>query len=381
MTRYLLEENSIALRLGKCSDLVDKFGQIPFSETEDRGQYPALAFAAQSLSIIEATSRLQSSAFVDRVRSALKDPDAMRAIRLEMMVATHFSLRGHRINWPEMEGLGTFDILIPSLGSCGLEVECKSASPDKGRKIHRREALEFHNIISKDLTTATQGLRIGLTVILTMPGRLPTSMPELKQLASLIIHQVVLGQGVTCSDGIDIRVSSFDPQHLGISGEPPNVTINRSKLDQITQTQNREVMVIGSRQGGVVVLVLTSKKDDTLLKSIFNTISDSANTQLTKGRPGMFMVGLNGVRPDSLVELASVDSDPGQPPTALRVAVSKFLSSTERDHVVSVNFLSDGEIFGEQESVLTSGGSAYSFPKTESPFWHPNLAGLFIPRG
>ena len=172
---YLFEENAIAIALARCSDLVARYGQIPIQETGNRDLYPAISLAAQALSIIDHSSGLEAKRLVQRIRGAFKNPDDMRAIQLEMMAATHFVHRGYPIVWPEMEGAGTFDLLVNNIGISGLEVECKSVSSDKGRKIHRREALEFHQLVKPQLQTVSRNLQMGLAVVLTVPGRLPTS--------------------------------------------------------------------------------------------------------------------------------------------------------------------------------------------------------------
>ncbi len=119
-----------------------RFGVIPRHEIENRALYPALSFAAQVLSIIDRSPREQAHRIVRRVHGALKKPDDMRAMQLELVAATHFARRGHSIIWPEeTDEIGTFDLLIEDIGTDGLEIECKSMSEDKGRKIHRRDAL------------------------------------------------------------------------------------------------------------------------------------------------------------------------------------------------------------------------------------------------
>ena len=107
------------------------------------------------------------------------------------------------------------------------------------------------------------------------------------------------------------------------------------------------------------------------------TLSNSATKQLSKRRAGLFLVGFHGIEADSLVAVAQQDLDPNQPPTALRRHVSDFLSGQGRDHVVGVGFISKTGLQPAHAGHVTSGGSAYVFPKKESPFWHADFAGLF----
>lgn len=83
----------------------------------------------------------------------------MRALQLEFTAGLHFSKLGHRLAWPELEaGGGTYDLLVEDIGPAGLEVECKVVSEEKGRRISTRQALDFWNLMQRDLLAATRGL-------------------------------------------------------------------------------------------------------------------------------------------------------------------------------------------------------------------------------
>ena len=62
---------------------------------------------------------------------------------------------------------------------------------------------------------------------------------------------------------------------------------------------------------------------------------------------------------------------------ALRIAVSRFLSGEGRDHVVGVGFLSESGLQPLEAGLVESGGTAYYFPKRESPKWSDDFSGLF----
>jgi hypothetical protein len=80
------------------------------------------------------------------------------------------------------------------------------------------------------------------------------------------------------------------------------------------------------------------------------------------------------------LQVQALQKEFAQPPTALRVKVSDFLASQGRDHVVGVGFISKGALRPASGGVTDSGGSAYVFPKRESPFWHSDFSGLFAER-
>jgi hypothetical protein len=295
------------------------------------------------------------------------------------MAATHFVRRGHSIGWPEMEGLGRFDLLVKDLGTSGLEIECKSISEDKGRKIHRRETLEFHHLVKPNLQVLSRDIQSGVSVVLTLSERLPVMHKQRQALAKRVIDAILTSQSIELDDGSDIRVSGFDMKAMGIVEKEKGVTISREAIDQITATKNREVMILGNRRGAII-FVLQSRQDDTMLKYVFDTVSESAKNQVSKNRPALFLVGLHGIEAESLLSIAMQDRDSSQPPSALRVAVSNFLAKQHRDYVIGIGFLSDGGLRPELNGVVNSGGSAYIFPKKESHFWHQDFTGLFSER-
>ena len=376
---FLANENAIAFALAKCSNLVHRYGRIPMQDAENRDLYPAMSLAAQVLSIMDHSSKNEAAKLVQRMRGAFKNPDDMRAIQLEIMSATHFVVRGHSISWPEMEGLGRFDLLVKDLGTNGLEVECKSISEDKGRKIHRREALEFHHLVKSELQTLSRELQSGVSVVLTLPERLPVMYKQKQALTKRVIDSVLASQSTVLDDGSDIRVSEFDIKALGVVETENGRSISREAIDQVTATKNREAMILGNRKGAIV-FVLQSRQDDTMLKYVFDTVSESAKAQVSKSRPALFLVGLHGIEAESLLNIATQDNDPLQPPTALRIAASDFLAKQNRDHVIGVGFLSKGNLNPELNGVVKSGGSAYIFPKKQSSFWHQDFSGLFSER-
>lgn len=157
---HLFQENEMAFKLQASTDLVKKFGRFPVHQLDCSPLYPCMAFAAQILSIADALGTTQRTQLVRRVHGALKNPEDMRALRLELIAATHFLRRDLEVQWPEMIGGGTMDLVIPGLGPQGLQIECKSISEDKGRKIHRREALDFCALVGKHPANPSVNYRV-----------------------------------------------------------------------------------------------------------------------------------------------------------------------------------------------------------------------------
>jgi hypothetical protein len=376
LREYLLEENAIAFALDRCSKQVSRHRTIP---DNDRTLYPAFRLAAQTLSLIDKTSARQAKRLIRRIHGAFVNPEDMRAIQFEFAIATHFVRRGHSISWPEMEGSGRFDLRVHGVGPDGLEVECKSASDNKGRKIHRRDALAFHHMIRQKLERMANRLNSGLAVVLTVSDRLPVAFRARQQLAEAVAQAVLAGKSISFAEESDVRLSEFDVARYPELGPPMSPQV-RKDIDQITGTRNREAMLLGRKSAGALVFVVQSRQEDTVLRYVFDSVSEAAKKQLSGKRGGIVFVGLEGISADELVLTAQQDMDPTERPTALRIAVSKFLNGTTTEHLVGVGFLSRDELVPKEGSHVSSGGSAYYFPRTESPFWHEDFSGLFLAR-
>lgn len=377
LSSYLVQENAIAFQLEHLRQVRLKLGQIPASEFNNPDIYPAMSFAAQSLGIIKNAPNALGEQFRRRIHGAFGNPSDMHALRLELSAATHFARQGRKISWPETSSRGSFDLLIEDVGPRGLEIECKSISEDKGRRISKREVLDFYAQLWPNISWAKNNLRTGLFAVLTVPSRLPRQHKERVELAKLFGRQILSGTGLALPNGGSIRIDEFDVTRLEDISSATNPRDVRLVIDDVTGTHNRESVVIGSRAGGALALAVQSAEDDMLMSSIFDTLSDSASRQFSCERGGMFFVGFKGIASEQLLSIAGQDQDSAQTPTALRLHVSKFLSSQNRDHIVGVGFLSESGVRPSVDGLVDSGGTAYYFPKRESPHWADDFSGLF----
>jgi hypothetical protein len=375
---HLYQENLIAVQFENLRALIAKFGGIPQSEINNQLNYPALGFSSQILSIIDSSSREFNEKFLGRVQGAFRNPTDMRALRLELSAATHFTRRSRKIHWPELTQQGSVDLFIEDVGPYGLEVECKSISEDKGRKIPKRAVLDFYGLLWPQLHPIRHGLSTGLSAVLTVPDRLPNDYKSRLELAKQFGTNICGGKNAIFGDGTQIRVSKFELSRLQkISIENPSPREIRVVLDDVTSTSNRQTMLIRNESGGALALTVQSAKDDSLMKSIFDTLSDSAARQFKGTLGGMFFTGFHGLSDSQLLSVAGQDRDATQTPTALRYAVSNFLASNERDHIVGIGFMSDSGLRPHDNNVIELGGAAYYFPKRESPHWSEDFSGLF----
>jgi len=375
LAEHLYKENHFAFLLSKYSFLDNERGRTPLDKIENREFYPAISFAAQAMSIIEHAPYEQRNALIRRVQGAFSNPDDMRALQLEILAATHFVRRGCSVSWPEMDKTGNFDLLVSGIGRNGLEVECKSISHDKGKRIHQRERIEFFDYLSAEIKAVIKNLKLGLVVVLTIPKRLPSDAKGRSALSRKVVEQILASNSKLFSDGVEVRISEFDFSSAidKSSNSPPD----RGVIDKITETVNCDVMIIGNSVGGGIMFAMKSSQDDTIIKAIFDTLKKSAKKQLSKSRAGMFLVGFYDLEMNGLNEMAEHDANYNNAPTPLRIGVSKLLSSTNCGHVAGVHFLDEGELMPKDNGDVVNSGTAYTFKNEQSLFWDESLNGLF----
>jgi hypothetical protein len=148
-------------------------------------------------------------------------------------------------------------------------------------------------------------------------------------------------------------------------------------LEKLTGTVNKETVVISTEAGGALIMAIKSKEDDSLMDKIVRTLKCSASAQFTGKRAGMMVAGFQGLSAEQLLNIATHDQDPDAAPTELRLRASRFLGSKNRDHIVGAVFLSSSSLRPAVADIQDSGGTAYNFPKRESPFWSDEFSGLF----
>lgn len=379
----LHQENAIAYQLERLKKLHGQFGGNFVKAHEEHAHYPAASLAAQVLSVVDASEPKVGKRLVRRLHGAFKNPAEMRAMRVELMAATHFLRAGRKVSWPEMTeapatGAGTFDLLIDDIGPDGLEVECKSISDQKGRRVTRRQALDFYGQVLKRHWTRLKNLRTGMLAVITVPSDIPKDGQERKALADVVVQRLLhCALGEYQEQGAHLRVAALDTSLLAQATRATSRRGVREIFDEVSGTRNREAFAVGTPAGGAMMLVVQSEQDDDLMDSVFATLRDSACRQFSQQRAGIFVVGFDGLEATQLLDIARLDQDPGAHPTALRVRASDFLDSASRDYLVGVTFISASGLRPIQAGLVDSGGIAYHFPKPNSRFWTEAFRGMF----
>ncbi|AQV99259.1 hypothetical protein BJN34_35885 (plasmid) [Cupriavidus necator] len=375
--------NALTFGLSRCSELVCRYGTLPPALVKEHGLQFPVAFMAQVLSLHAGMPLPMRNGFLGRVRNALRNSDEMRGLRLEMAAATHFLRRGHRLAWPELapDANGTngkvFDLLVEDLGSAGLEIECKAVSHDKGRALKQEAVATFSAALRSELEAMSTNLRGGLSVVVTVPKQLPSTPVGQAALARHIRLAILSNQSKTIEDGVVVRIEQFDLARLGDAPTMTNGVPAREVIDALTRTRNRPVLAMGRPGIGALLLVVQSAKEDSLLDAIEAT-ARGARHQLSGRRPGLVLLGFDGIEAAQLADIARQDQTSGQPRTILAQAADRVLAGAGREHMVAVGFLSNTQAqTTEMSGAISYGGSAYHFFNRNSPHWHADFAGMF----
>ena len=371
----LRDENRTAFQLNALSEILAANLWPTFPNETVQELYPAATFMAQTLSLAESLDKDQRVRFIRRIHGAFKNPEDMRALDLELAVATHFTRAGLAVEWQESgEGKG-FDLLIDSGSGIKFEVECKSISNDKGKKIHQHEARDFFRLVDLALKKSKFTHEGGMSVVLTVQDRLPTAYKDRLELADSVSRAMRAKSSVRYPEGIKICIKEFNPsqlQALWIRGKEQG----RALVDEITGAPNCNSLIRQSSNGDrVTIQTIQSSQDDSFVQAVFDTMKDAANGQFSKQRAAILMIELFGIDHAQMHKLEELDRT--DTPTSLRVLATQFLNSEARKHVAQVYFSSRQSFSQRSDASFTSNATTYVFENRTSLFWNDRLATLF----
>lgn len=360
LKEHLEKKNELIFSLQKIDDFRKKNGHLNFKIEQSNALYEACTLISQFSLIQEQLNKAQVKALAGRVRGGFQNPNDLRALIFELQMATHFAKRGYSIVFPESDGDSIFDVHAANQNH-EIEIECKSISEDKGRQIHKREALEIFNLIKKDLEKLTKNLNEGLLIRIFFEGRAPKNYNQRIEL-SKSIKLCVLNDGHR-ADKFRIETRRFDIEKplFSAAGIENNRTNDLLKKFGIL---NRESLVYACSGGGLVILTLESDVADKPVEEIFESASDAAKNQLTGNHMGIVCIKLESL---TGAHIRDIGQETGNP-TALRVAASKFISSSSAKNATAVVFFADDELSRNEDGSFARSTTSYGFVNEKNPF-------------
>lgn len=320
------------------------------------------AFVEEFLSLHEQASEPEKH----KPESDLKAALAGGFAPLELQVRVSAWLRSHAYATAIADvdpARRSFDFLAER-GSIIVEVECKSFSVDKGRKV---TGSALRNLVHR-CQSVLAGALVGAeraALLIEAKGRFPEDVESHTGIAE------------ACATSIRERRERAPSPAIRVAPLPRDFPDPRAAPRELKAWarhaaggRNVRVALMSPDGDALLVLVAASRAADRIARAIKEELVEAADKQLSRGRPGLVAVLLEGVRETELVDLAT---DSG-----LRDATLRVLTKEGRGHLRGVVYFADS---GEAEAPPGPHGRellAFRNPRP-SPFPAPDPDDLLGP--
>jgi hypothetical protein len=359
LQQYLIDENRIVFALDRIASHLAERRPLPPLDMGDIGQYEAVTFVHQCVDLFDSLRKPTAKSFVGRVRGCMQNPDDMRGLALEILVATNLIKSGCDVSVADG---GTYDWL-GEMHKSEFEVECKSISRDAGQAIHQRPAHGLARLVKLGIHGLIRSLSTGLIIDLCVPARLPADQRAQQELVTLIKRALLTAQSVKESNG-SCAISQFKLEEFPLASNPKEETIRDFVQKQLGV---RDSWIVCFYDPGKYTVFLSIRSDisNRVVEAAIDVAKYAADKQLTGARPGALFIKFESL---TGVELEDVGREErASSPTNLRIQTSQFLNSG-RDHVASITFLADGSLIRRPEGAYTREGVTYTFENKKSKF-------------
>lgn len=358
MDSWLRERCSLELTFNDilASGRVSEFAPL---QVHTDAEYELVAFLAGVMKIYPRLSLAGQRRLQGRLIDGIQTEQGLLGVQHEVTTVAHLMSRGFDVECRDLEQGGGFDFLARRDG-IELEIECKMASGDIGRKIHKRKSLVLLKELQAAITPAYASAIVGLVVRVTVPDRLSGKPEDHRRIARAVTEALLRGTEVS-SDICSVRVHDFplpgSPFDIRTEAELSKPAVS-DMIRRITGQSNTNSMTVFAPGRRAVVLVIDSMKPDKVLDAVRAVLRESALKQFTKARPGVLAVQLHDLSEEQLRELAGADSSDRQSATGVQVMTSDLLNSPSRSHVHSVVYRAHGQLV-DQGAVKTTSSLAY----------------------
>lgn len=348
----LIDERRLGARPKQIRDLVDY--QIASFMSTTVGFYRRLEPSAQK--------RLAG-----RILDGLQSDTALYAMYHEMTIAAHFLKLGFDVDPHDLRAGGGFDFLIGN-ADIEAEVECKLATVDLGRQVHRRRSYELAAAIQKQLAPMRSSISGGYIVKILLNGRLTGHHALLASLADAALDVVQNKTGRTSAE-FEMSIQPFSLEASPFQGPSVSSAALRDFVAARTGVANPNAFVIGVPGRSAVVFVVQCVKPDKVADGIYHQLRAAAKNQFSRSRPAVLVVRLPGLTNEDLRSLAEDQRDE---PNALQAVATRLFRNEERKHLHTVAYLPAGtmrtssHVRDNRRTFVTSeSGACYVFTSGE----------------
>lgn len=353
-------------------DRVSEFSPL---RVHTEAEYELVAFLAGVMKIHPLLSHAGQRRLQGRLIDGIQTEQGLLGVQHEVTTVAHLMSRGFDVECRDLEEGGGFDFLARRNG-IELEVECKMASGDIGRKIHKRKSLVLFKELHAAITPAFTSAIAGLVVRVTVPDRLSGKPEDHRRIAGSVTEALLRGSDVS-SETCSVRVHDFplrgSPFDIRTEAELSKPAVSEM-IGRITGQSNTNSMTMFELGKRAVVLVVDSMKPDKVLDSVRAVLRESALDQFTKTRPGVLAVQLHDLSEEQLRELASADSSDRRSATSVQMMTSDLLNSPSRSHVHSVVYRAHGKLVNHGAVKTTSSLAYYIVNQTNEHACDPRYA-------
>ncbi len=345
-------------------------GNVPVSLTTVE-RYRLLAFMATTAMVYERLTPRGQTRLRGMILAGLRD-DGLTPLQQEMTTVTHLMLRNFDVTFSDFESDSRFDFLARK-DDIELEIECKRVGVSLGRKIPRLETLQLHRRIHEEVEPTFSPLRSGLLMRVILPERLTRNVEQQRAIAATV--------GAAFRTGVErdeprCRVELHDFEIAGTPFENPSDESKNAMRAYIASrfgVKNRELMILAGKRGTrALVISLESMQSDGVMDRLFEQLSDSANDQFSKKRPGMLCVQFVDLTNEQIQRIDSTSEKANglQQPSYIWQRTSEFLSSDRRSHILAIAFRGHGVVGSARDAPEGTREEGNTFFVTND--YHPN---------
>jgi hypothetical protein len=302
------------------------------------------------LKIINALFHQCETSVSDKIKSILLDDETVRSFLFELEISTHFFACGLDVQLVDLQGLGTFDLLV-SDGKSELEVECKTKSADAGRKITRHNFYLLCDVLAVALSSR---LTQSFAVFFKCDGRLSGRQDLFYKVADQIERCTVEGQNQGKVDTLSFEIRSLSPDI--------KIRTHEEAAAALAPHWSPDAHYFVLSGGQTLILGCESTDRDRVLKAIYEDLKHGAG-QLSGTRPAILACQLEDIDDENWSELRGE--------TGLAAMSGRLLGSSERRHVNFVVYSSNKTLPKEDAGIMNFSATTLRFQNKNAQYSFP----------